>query len=71
MSYVFLNSFNIYLYHSHDPTRLSHELRTIVAWWPISSGKPLWYYIIDFPVFWECHAMEKWCKIIALVKLLH
>ena len=22
---------------------------------------------IDFPVFWECLAMEKWCEIIALV----
>ena len=27
-------------------------------------GKAPWYY---FPVFWECHAMEKWCEITALV----
>ena len=37
--------------------QLSHDLKTKAVLWLISSGRSLFYRVIHFLFFWECHAM--------------
>ena len=55
---LFYNIIGNFLYR--QTLLVIHILKKIAIWCLIPSGKSLLYYIINFPFFWERHAMKKW-----------